>query len=240
MAYPPAQILTYGLVPGDVKQVGQSKFRKNERGFHVGRVQYLVYLDPPTTKVHDVLARGSTHPKGTGGSPDMDYIRLFITESEWTECDESGLIFEVDVTYKGFFGDPPGDGQPTSQAAGMQGYVRRVTTQSGQFSGENITSPAGTGKHVVGEPSVRAQYSYIMTNASPDTSKINTAITPPSAPSTPANQWTYLSDYILKYPNGWVLDGREYDEVLNDSGSEELYFVTDTYGYYQAFRPGDI
>ncbi|MEO0413744.1 MAG: hypothetical protein AAF226_02190 [Verrucomicrobiota bacterium] len=205
---------------GPVVQVGAGTFRRTERGFHTGRVKYLVQGDP-----ENYFQRGSLHPKA---SSDNTYARMYVADSSWTE---SGALWEVDVSFKGFFGN---------NGPNSTGYFSRsVRTQAGSFSGENVTSPAGSGKHVVGDPSISVAVSYLQFTE-PDTSLVNTVLTPPDAPPVPPNYWASAPDIIFNWPYGWSLDGRDVDDIRDESGAALVYFVNDTYIHRHRWRAGDV
>jgi hypothetical protein len=79
---------------------------------------------------------------------------------------------------------------------------------------------------------------YFAVGAPPSTTLIGTAQTPPTPPTTPADPWgSYDAPKRGIHPNGWVLDDRQVDEIFVASGSDGLYQVRDTYGFYYVAVP---
>ena len=218
MAAPAEQITHGGGVADTLTELEGTGWVQDERGFWTGSVTYFVAAC--TDLRAGPIERGQTH--GT-------HTKMFVTGVNWKA--EGDGDYTAAVNYRGFLG------------ATAPGYVRedmssgRFTTSGSSISG--IPGTAGAVKAEVADRNVGVRDSYMMTTE-PDLTVIGTAVTPPDAPATPAFLWASLADAIVIYPSGWVLEDRRAKPITAEDGTRVLWFVTDTYAFHQALKPGDI
>lgn len=210
-------IKTAGFTGGMLELGGPDapQWRVTADGWDEGRVKYLV-RGYSNLGLMPYLQTGDAHPR---------YSQMVVVDVDWTELGNSE--FEASVVYRGLM----------RLGIGEKTYKRQVYNMTQTQSGQNISSDEWTGGQKAevkqGLITVRDQYVAV---TSPSTTVIGEALTPPNAPSTPSNVWSFLTDAIYLYPPGWVLEGREIDPLVGSS----TCFVVDTYVYYHAVKPGDI
>lgn len=221
--------------PSSAFEIGKRKFGRTSRGWDTMRCRYLL---PAAARDADLLngfdptaiyKKGTAHP---------DYNKMFVCEVDGDDAgydpDHAGSV-EINVLYKGIL-------KPNASASTTKGYDVRWSTLGQTLSAENITSPAGTGKHEVIEPVFIGEM-WDVTATLPNPNLIGTANTPPVAqPNVPSNRWASLADPVLVYPYGWVLEGMEIDELPREPSQSRpaIYFVHYTFAYRQPVKPGDI
>lgn len=135
-------------------------------------------------------------------------------------------FYETEHTFRGVFStDKPYKVRITNNS-------ERQSTQSGLYPGEITPVPLESNQGLI---SLVLMYPAT-TRPALDASGL--AETPPTLPggaiTPPDNIWDSITSPIHVYPYGWVLDSREVDEIPGT----ELGLVTDTYIYYQRYKPG--
>ena len=218
MALPTAQITHGGGVTDALTELDETSWVQDGKGFWTGAVKYFV--KSATNLRTGPLERGQVH--GT-------HTKMFVTGINWKS--EGDGDYTASASYKGFIGTSP------------PGYFRedissgRFTTTGSAISG--IPGAAGAVKAEVADRNIGVRDSYISLTE-PDFADIGTTQTPPDAPTTPAFLWASLADAIVIYPSGWVLEDRKSNPLVAEDGTRLLWYVTDTYGYHHALKPGDI
>jgi hypothetical protein len=97
-----------------------------------------------------------------------------------------------------------------------------------------ITVPGGSGDRWNVREAILVITDTYFTTTGPSTTVIGTAQTPPNAPSPPPYIWGgYTEPMRGNFPNGWILDDRNFEEHLTGG----LWEVTDTFGYYYPLTP---
>lgn len=112
--------------------------------------------------------------------------------------------------------------------------VGPIEEVAGEPSFETIVTGTGSAERWnINDPSVAVVDTYLTTTA-PNMTQIGTAQTPPSAPTVPTWKWgSYTQPLRYNDPNGWVLDGRDPEELIPSA----LWRVTDTFVYYYNSEP---
>jgi hypothetical protein len=218
MALPAEQITHGDGVADSLIELEGTGWNQDSNGFWTGSVKYFV--SGVTDLREGPIERGDAH--GTNS-------KMYATNIAWKN--EGGGDYTANVNYRGFIGST------------APSYVRQ-SLSSGRYTttGENITGIPGTSgavKAEVADRNIGIQDAYISETA-PDLTQIGTAQTPPDAPSTPTFLWSSLTDAIVIYPSGWVLEDRKAHPLTAEDGTIRLYFVTDTYAFHHDLKPGDI
>lgn len=89
------------------------------------------------------------------------------------------------------------------------------------------------------EPQVTADVEYVVVaglqpgNVAFYTAAVGTAKTPPAgwSPTVKASVWDYLTEFTYWYPNGWLLDGCQ---VENLPGLDTVWYIRERYQYQYA------
>lgn len=109
----------------------------------------------------------------------------------------------------------------------------------GEVQYKTIAAPVGTAERWnVNDPAVTVIDTYFSTTA-PVTTQIGTNVIPVNAPAVTVSGWGGLDvDLRANYPNGWVLDNRESEQLYGSVvGGDGLWKIVDTHEYYQAVVP---
>lgn len=191
------------------------QWRVTADGWDEGRVKYLVRGWSSLDRI----------PYFEAGEQHARYPQMVAVDVDWSEIGNSE--WEASVLYRGLM----------RLGLTEKPYKRQIYNMTQTQSGNNIASDAWSGgqKAEIKQGLITVRDQYVATTR-PSTSAIGGALTPPEAPTTPSNWWSFLTDAIYVYPPGWVLESREIDELI---GSDTC-FVVDTYVYYHAVKPGDI
>lgn len=97
-----------------------------------------------------------------------------------------------------------------------------------------ITVPGGSGDRWNVREAILVITDTYFTTTAPSTTVIGKAQLPPNAPSPPPYIWSgYTEPMRGNFPNGWILDDRNFEEHFTGG----LWEVTDTFGYYYALTP---
>ena len=110
--------------------------------------------------------------------------------------------------------------------------VRRRETKldaEGEPVYKPITTPSGVGERWnIAEAGIRLVDVYY-TKTRPVMTAVKLPFVPPDAPAVPADPWVSYGEVMrFNHPNGWVLDDRQVDELIEG----KLWRVTDTVGHY--------
>lgn len=154
-------------------------------------------------------------------------------------------LFELKVVYHGRIDDAIRYDRKTGAAIQQASADNTIISMGGGYPFTYPTTPVNARSN---EAALSIQTSYVTTEP-PDLAKVSettsgtdTGYNPlpegyPALPSPPANKWTFLLDPVWNFPAGWILEGRESDQILDDSGTPVLWFVKDTHVYYHQIRP---
>lgn len=160
----------------------------------------------------------------TAASPSLSaYTRGAIpadVSGTWRICSATpsrlyGPFWRLEVTAKGMI---------STQAKKI-----RWITGSSSFSAENIDVPGyGIVPNLSSRiPEVGMELSYLTFAATPSVPSVGVSATPPNPrPPTPANPWTSIAAPVIHYPNGWVREAVDNDEIVPG-----LWWTTERYNY---------
>lgn len=131
-----------------------------------------------------------------------------------------GQIYLGQWDYKGFSG--------TKEAK----YIPRSFSEKQSASPANYLDVTGVSLES-NQPLVGVTILWFSTSI-PSMTVAGTNVTPSYSPGVPSNIWASIANPIHVYPFGWVLDDRQIETIAGTT----LCFVTDTYTYYQRYKPG--
>jgi hypothetical protein len=110
----------------------------------------------------------------------------------------------------------------------IDSYAERNTYENVLLPGESVKVPAD-----VSQPRLGITVRYVSVDR-PNTALIGTNVVPPLTDvDAPDNVFSFSTDVIVAYPDGWVLENRGGPNI---PGSE-IWLVEDKYVYYQPWRP---
>jgi hypothetical protein len=138
-------------------------------------------------------------------------------------------VWKVESSFKGWAATKPA--------------VIRVGANADQQSGENIRAPDHVGDTVgsvyakvethENMPTIAVSY-LVETIGTGRTAEVGTAQTLPVTIAVPATVWTFLTEFVYHWPNGWVLMSSEQDRLPGTTAA----LVTDNYKYVREKTPG--
>lgn len=153
------------------------------------------------------------------GTPHGSFANMVIQDQKPVRLKTD--LWEITLLYKGLISNKPA-------ARKGRAYPNK---HSGEFGAPGQpTTPMPT---EVSEPAVSLTFTYVSLTT-PATEETGTAQTPPDPVTTPPYIWASLADPIYNYPNGWVLENRDFEDLV----SSDITIVTDEYVYYHPLKPG--
>lgn len=195
-----------------------------DSGWDALRDSWLIRDDSADLDPH--VALGNVAFSGLARGVQVGSKTMWI-QSRQAKCVARGL-FKVEVVSLGLLS--------------ARGLKVRYSSGANIQSGENISVPGfGIAARASGrESQVTCDVEYVVTaglqpgNASFYTAAVGTAVDPPMAykPTVKASLWSSLTDFTYWYPNGWVLDS---SEIENLPGLDTVWLVRDRYQYQYAY-----